>query len=246
MSLLKLENVTKRFGGLVAVNQVSLDINEGEVIALVGPSGGGKSTIANLLARFWGQYQGEIKLGANGLQLTQINQNEMRDSISFIPQNPYIFNTSVSSNIAIGNPSASQEEIIQAAASAQIHKKILGLRDGYQTVLSERGLDLSAGERQRLAIARAVLKDAPLFVLDEPTANLDPITEQEILQTIYEILEGKTALMITHRLVGLNRADRILVMHMGRIIENGTEADLLAQKGFYHRMWSLQNRLLNY
>jgi ATP-binding cassette subfamily C protein CydC len=146
----------------------------------------------------------------------------------------------------LGNPQASHNEIILAAQKAQIHQRILNLPQGYDTLIGERGARLSGGERQRILIARAVLKDSPIFLLDEITANLDPLTEREILETVFEILDGKTALLITHRLVGLDRVDQILVLNHGRVIERGTEKQLLDERGFYRQMWALQNRILRY
>ena len=149
-------------------------------------------------------------------------------------------------NIGLGNPLAETDKIIKAAELSQIHQFIQDLPEGYQTQVGERGLRFSGGERQRLNLARTVLKDGTIYLLDEPTANLDPLTEREVLNTLFEILKDKTALLITHRLVGLDRVDQILVLDQGRIIERGTEQELLAEKGFYWQMWTLQNRILSY
>jgi len=146
----------------------------------------------------------------------------------------------------LGNPEADLEDIIQAARKAQIHGLINSLPEGYQTQIGERAGGFSAGEAQRISIARAVLKDAPLFLLDEPTANLDPITEKAILNTLFGIMENKTAILITHRLVGLENVDQILVLIGGEIQERGTEKELLKLDGFYRQMWALQNRILAY
>jgi len=228
------------------LDQVNFQINEGQKIALVGPSGAGKSTLTNLLLRFWSRYQGAIILGQNGLELDEVQQEVIRKNISVVSQSSYLFNDSVYNNLKLGKAGASRDEIIQAAQAARIHRKIESLPDGYETYISERGLNFSAGERQRIAIARAVLKDAPIFILDEPTANLDPITEKEVINTLFGVLKEKTVLLITHRLVNLDRVDHILVMDQGQIIERGTEAELLTQSGLYHRMYTLQNRLLRY
>ena len=229
-----------------ALDGISFELVEGEILALVGPSGAGKSTLTQLLLRFWEGYQGEIRLGEERISLRDLGQEEIRRQISAVSQNGYLFNDSLLANIALGDPQASEQRIKEAASKARLGELIRQLPQGYQTPLGERGLRLSAGERQRVLIARAVLKDAPIYLLDEPTANLDPLTERELMETLYEILEGKTALLITHRLTGLDRADRILVLDRGRIIEEGSEKELLSRLGFYRRMWSLQNRILNY
>ena len=195
--------------------------------------------------RIW-DYQGKLTLGEEQIFFSSLDQETIREQISVVSQNGYLFHDSIQANISLGDPGAGMEKIISAARKAQIHQKILSFSDGYQTMLGERGERLSAGERQRILIARAVLKDAPIFLLDEPTANLDPLTEREILDTLFEILEDKTALLVTHRLVGLSKVDRILVLHQGKIVERGTESELLQQDGFYKSMWSLQNRILQY
>jgi ATP-binding cassette subfamily C protein CydC len=144
----------------------------------------------------------------------------------------------------LARPSASQVEIEEAAKQAQIHEFILMLPKGYQSFIGEQGLRLSGGERQRLAIARALLKDAPILILDEPTANLDPLTEKQVLGTLFGVMKGRTSLLITHRLVGLENVDEILVMEAGKIVERGTQAELLERDGMFHRLWDLQNRIL--
>ena len=230
----------------LVLDGLNFELKSNQILALVGPSGAGKSTLANLLLRFWGGYQGEIDLGDKRIPLIDMSQDQIRKHISVISQASYLFNDSIRANIALGNPGASLDEIIQAARLAQIHQKIINMPEGYESWIGERGVRLSAGERQRIHIARAILKDAPFFLLDEPTANLDPITEREILKTIFEVLINKTALLITHRLVGLEQVDQILVINQGKIIEAGTQKELLADPSYYRYMWNLQNRLLKY
>jgi ABC-type multidrug transport system fused ATPase/permease subunit len=161
-----------------------------------------------------------------------------------VSQNTYLFSATVRDNLRIARPQASQAEIVQAARRAQIHDFIETLPQGYDTWVGEQGLRLSGGERQRLAIARALLQDAPLLVLDEATANLDALTEREILRSIFDLVEGRSLLVITHRLVGLEAMDEILVMDQGRVVERGRQADLLQAGGLYRRMWDLQNQVL--
>jgi len=215
---------------------------EDNSIAIVGPSGAGKSTIANLLLRFWDYDLGEISLG--GESLKELNQDEVRKRCALVSQNSYFFNTSIRENLRLARPSLSQDEMESAAKSAQIHDFIASLPKGYDTFIGEQGLRLSGGERQRLAIARVLLRDAPVFILDEPTANLDPITERQVLDMLFEIMRDKTSLLITHRLVGLENVDEILVMDQGRIVERGKHDELAKNDGTYRRLWDLQNKIL--
>jgi ATP-binding cassette subfamily C protein CydCD len=225
-----------------ALDQVTFDLQPGTSLAIVGPSGAGKSTLANLLFRFWEYESGEIRLGGESLQ--SLNQDEVRKRCALVSQNSYFFNTSIRENLRLARPKVTQEEMESAAKSAQIHEFITGLPKGYDTFIGEQGLRLSGGERQRLAIARALLKDAPILILDEPTANLDPVTEKQVLDTLFEVMRGRTSLLITHRLVGLENVDEILVMDHGRVLIRGRHAELLANGGLYRRLWELQNRIL--
>ncbi len=168
---------------------------------------------------------GEIRLG--GESLKALDQDEVRKQIALVSQNSYFFNTSIRENLRLARRSISQEEMEAAAQAAQIHEFIMKLPKGYDTLIGEQGLRLSGGERQRLAIARALLKNAPILIFDEPTANLDPLTEKQVLDTLFETMRGKTSLLITHRLVGLENVDEILVMDKGRIVERGRHAELL-------------------
>jgi ATP-binding cassette, subfamily C, bacterial CydC len=194
------------------------------------------------LLRFWDYGSGDIRLG--GESLHGLEQDEVRGRFAVVSQSSYFFNTSVRENLRLARPSASQEEIEEAAKQAQIHEFILMLPKGYDTFIGEQGLRLSGGERQRLAIARALLKDAPILILDEPTANLDPLTEKQVLDTLFNVMKGRTSLLITHRLVGLEHVDEILVMEAGKIVERGVQAKLLERDGTFRRLWELQNRIL--
>jgi ATP-binding cassette subfamily C protein CydC len=225
-----------------ALDHVTFDLQPGASLAIVGPSGAGKSTIASLLFRFWEYESGGISLG--GESLKSLNQDEVRKRLALVSQNSYFFNTSIRENLRLARPKVTQEEMEGAAKSAQIHEFIMNLPKGYDTFIGEQGLRLSGGERQRLAIARALLKEAPILILDEPTANLDPITEKQVLDTLFEVMQGKTSLLITHRLVGLEKMDEILVLDHGRIVERGRHEELLQGGGVYRHLWDLQNRVL--
>ena len=225
-----------------ALHDISFTAPEGTSIAIVGPSGAGKSTISNLLLRFWDYETGEITLG--GMSLKGLDQDEVRKRFAIVSQNSYFFNTTIRENLRLARRSASPEEMEAATRAAQIHEFIISLPKGYDTLIGEQGFRLSGGERQRLAIARALLRDAPILIFDEPTANLDPQTEKQVLDTLFETMRDKTSLLITHRLIGLEHVGEILVMEDGRIVERGTHGELLVQKGLYHRLWDLQNQIL--
>ena len=225
-----------------ALQDISFTVPEGKSIAIVGPSGAGKSTIANLLFRFWEFESGEISLGGESLKL--LNQDEVRKRCALVSQNSYFFNTSIRENLRVARPRVTQEEMESAAKSAKIHELIASLPKGYETFVGEQGLRLSGGERQRLAIARALLNEVPILILDEPTANLDPVTEKQVLDTLFEIMRGRTSLLITHRLIGLEQMDEIIVLDHGRIAERGRHDDLVGHDGMYRRLWDLQNRVL--
>ncbi len=225
-----------------ALQHLTFDLRPGTSIAIVGPSGAGKSTLVNLLMRFWDYRQGSIRL--NGADLRGLGQDEVRARFAVVSQDSYFFNASIRQNLKLARPSASDEEMAEAARQAQIHEWIAGLPHGYETRIGERGFRLSGGERQRLAIARALLKNAPVLVLDEPTANLDPLTERAVLETLFGLMEKRTTLLITHRLVGLEQAGGILAMDGGRIVERGSHSELLAKNGLYRRLYELQNRII--
>ena len=225
-----------------ALQDITFRIDPGQRIAIVGPSGAGKSTVANILLRFWEYSKGRVML--DGFDLHEWPQDEVRRRFGCLSQRSYFFNDSLRNNLLLARPGAGQEEIEEAARKAHIHDFILGLPKGYETAIGERGFRLSGGERQRLAIARLLLKDAPIFLLDEPTASLDPENERLILDTVLPVTSGHSLLLITHRLVGLDAMEEILVMEHGRIVERGRQAELLANDGLYRRMWEFQNQLV--
>lgn len=223
-----------------ALNGISFSVAEGAQIAIVGASGAGKSTLANLLLRFWEFKHGEILL--NGQDIRQYSADDVRAFMAVVSQNTHLFNATIAENLRLGNPHATDAEMFAAAQHAQIHTFIQSLPDGYGTIIGEQGLQLSGGERQRLAIARALLKNAPLLILDEATANLDALTEREVLKTLRAVSARHTTISITHRLTGLEAMNEILVLDAGHIVEQGTHAELLAQGGLYRRMWMLQQQ----
>ncbi|MEW6403975.1 MAG: thiol reductant ABC exporter subunit CydD [Chloroflexota bacterium] len=227
----------------ITIQNISFNLTPGRSIAIVGPSGAGKSTIANLLLRFWDYDSGGITLGGESLKAW--DQDEVRARIGLVSQNTYFFNASVRENLRFARRQVTQEEIESAAKAAQIHDFILSLPKGYDTLIGEQGLRLSGGERQRLAIARVLIKDAPILILDEPTANLDPLTEKQALETLFGVMKKKTSLLITHRLIGLENVDEIIVLNHGRIVERGTHAELVRQNGLYRRLRDLQDRILD-
>jgi ATP-binding cassette subfamily C protein CydC len=225
-----------------ALQEISFSVSPGKAVAVVGPSGAGKSTIVNLLFRFWDYEAGEIRVG--GENIKALDPDEVRKQIALVSQNSYFFNTSIRENLRLARRSISPDEMEAAAQAAHIHDFVMKLPQGYDTLIGEQGLRLSGGERQRLAIARALLKNAPILVFDEPTANLDALTEKQVLDTLFETMRGRTSLLITHRLLGLENMDEILVMDKGRIVERGRHSDLLSQPGLYRRLFELQNQIL--
>ena len=221
-------------GARPALNGVSLTLAPGEKVALVGPSGAGKSTIAYLLLRFLEPDRGTIMAG--GRPLAALEPAAWRRHVAWVPQNPALFYGTVADNIRLSRPQAGPDEVLWAARQAHAHEFVARLPQGYDTLLGERGARLSGGQAQRLALARAFLQDAPLLLLDEATANLDPEVEQLIQEGLERLLRGRTALIIAHRLHTIYRADRILVLDAGRVVEEGTHGELLSRDGLYRRL----------
>jgi ATP-binding cassette subfamily B protein len=220
------------------INKVSFTVPNGKKVAIVGPTGAGKSTISRLLFKFYDPKEGNIYI--NNTNINNISQNSLRKIIGVVPQDTVLFNDSIYYNIAYGNPSSSKEEVIKAAKNADIHNFINSLPDGYKTIVGERGLKLSGGEKQRVAIARTILKNPKIFFFDEATSALDTSTEKEIQKNLENISAGKTTLIIAHRLSTAANADNIIVLDKGAIIEQGTHQSLLLEKGKYFEMWEKQ------
>ncbi|MBE7940672.1 MULTISPECIES: ABC transporter ATP-binding protein/permease [Ramlibacter] len=222
------------------LHDLSFEIPAGKTVAVVGPSGSGKSTLARLLYRFYDVQQGRIAIA--GQDIREVTQSSLRQAIGIVPQDTVLFNDTVEYNIAYGRPGASHAEIEEAARAARIHDFIASTPKGYQTMVGERGLKLSGGEKQRVAIARTLLKDPPILIFDEATSALDSANERAIQGELQGVARGKTALVIAHRLSTVVDAHQILVMEAGRILERGTHAELLAQGGRYAEMWALQQQ----
>ena len=222
--------------GEKALEDVSFTARQGQVTAIVGPSGSGKSTIANLISRFWDVSSGSITIG--GVDIRDMAQADLMRHVSFVFQDTFLFKQSILDNIRMGNPSASEEQVIAAARAPQCHDFISRLPDGYHTVVGAKGVHLSGGERQRIAIARAIVKDAPIIVLDEATAFADPENEYLIQKAFEKLMQGKTVIIIAHRLSTVRSADKIIVMEKGRLVEEGRHDQLVASGGRYARMWS--------
>ena len=214
---------------------VSLDLPQGSFTALVGPSGGGKSTVAKLIARFWDVTEGEISI--SGVNIKDIPLLQLADTVSFVTQDNFLFRCSLKENIRLGNPSASDAEVYAAARAAQCEEFISKLPQGYDTPAGEAGKRLSGGEKQRIAIARMILKNAPVVILDEATAFTDPENEEKIQQSIAALTRGKTLLVIAHRLSTIRNADNIVVLKSGEVIAQGRQEELLQTCPLYRQMW---------
>ena len=237
-SVVEYSDVSFGYTGKNVLNHISFSMKKGEMTALVGPSGSGKSTIASLLARFWDIREGTIKL--NGKDIKNISLGSLMDQISMVFQRVYLFKDTIYNNIAMGRPSATREEVIEAAKKARCYDLIRSLPEGFDTVIGEGGASLSGGEKQRISIARCILKDSPIVILDEATASVDADNERAIQEAISELCKNKTLLVIAHRLKTIKDADQILVVSDGKIIERGNHDKLMEEDGIYAHMVSVQ------
>lgn len=221
---------------------LSLTLSPGRLVAVVGPSGSGKTTLIHTLCRFWEYEGGRVTFG--GHDLHAYRQDDLRRHLAVVPQRSHLFHGTIADNLRLAKPDAGPEELVQASRQACLHDFVVALPEGYATWIGEQGLRLSGGERQRLVLARALLKEAEFLLLDEPTANLDALTEREVLGHLRSLAATRAILLVTQRLVGLAEADEIVVLDGGRVVERGREAELLARNGLYRRLWEAQRDLL--
>ena len=230
---IEMKNVSFSYEDRKIINDVSLSIPSGSTVAFVGPSGGGKTTICHLISRFWDVDEGSVTL--NGRDVREYSMDSLMKNFSFVFQSVYLFHDTIANNIRFGSPDTPMEKVIEAAKKACCHDFISALPDGYDTVIGEGGSSLSGGEKQRISIARAILKDSPVIILDEATANVDPENEHDLMTAIKELTQNKTVLMIAHRLNTVRHADKIFVVDQGKIAEQGTHDELMAKNGIYRR-----------
>ena len=232
----ELDNVRFSYDGEKDVlKNISLSIPAGQTVAFVGPSGGGKTTLANIISRFFDPQRGAVKIG--GVDVRNIAKEELMDTVSFVFQNSHLIKASIMENVRMGNPYATREEIMQALKNAQCMDIIEKLPNGVDTIIGTKGVYLSGGEQQRIAIARAFLKNAPVIILDEATAFADPDNETKVQAAFSKLSKGKTVIMIAHRLSTVTGVDKIYVVKDGQIAESGTSQELLGQDGLFRRMW---------
>ena len=228
-----LENVDFSYDQRKIIDGVTVYIPQGTTTAIVGPSGGGKTTLCNLISRFWDVDSGTVKLG--GSDVREYSMDSLMKNFSFVFQNVYLFQDTIANNIRFGQPDASMERVVEAAKKACCHDFIMALPDGYETVIGEGGASLSGGEKQRISIARAIMKDSPIIILDEATANVDPENEKDLVDAIEALTHEKTIIMIAHRLKTVRNADQILVVDQGRIVQQGKHDELMQEDGIYRR-----------
>lgn len=238
------KDVSFSYGGRQILEHVDFMVPSGRTTAVVGPSGGGKTTLCNLIARFWDVPEGEVFVGGHSVR--EYKLDSLMKNISMVFQNVYLFNDTVENNIRFGCPDADHEQVVEAAKAACCHEFITELPDGYDTVLGEGGGTLSGGEKQRISIARAILKDAPIVILDEATANVDPENEAQLQSAIEALTKGKTLIMIAHRLKTVRHADQILVLDGGHIVQRGTHEELIRHQGLYAEFVGVRQEALGW
>ena len=233
-------NVTFKYDGEPVLRDISFQVKVGEVIAIVGMSGAGKTSLVNLLPRFYDIEEGQILI--DGCDIRKVTIQSLRNQIGLVTQQTILFNDTVRNNIAYGSLSRTDQEMIEAAKAANAHDFIIRLPLGYDTIIGEQGVKLSGGERQRVSIARALLKNAPILILDEATSSLDSDSETEVQKALDRLMENRTVFVIAHRLSTIRNAHRILVLSEGQLVEEGTHEELMARPGEYHRLYDLQFR----
>ena len=236
--MIELIDVNKFFGDKHVLKNINLKIEQGEVVALIGPSGSGKTTICNLIARFYDVNSGVIIVGDKNIK--DITCDSLLKNISMVFQKVYLFNDTIKNNILFGNPNASDNEVINAAIKAHCHEFISKLPNGYDTIIGDGGATLSGGEKQRISIARAILKDSPIIILDEATASVDPENEHLIQNAISSLTKGKTVIVIAHRLATIQDADQILVIDNGDVVQKGNHLELINQDDIYKNFISIK------
>lgn len=241
---IELNHVSFSYDKRKIIDDISLFIPEKTTTAIVGPSGGGKSTLCNLIARFWDVDEGSVTLG--GVNVKDYSMNSLMSNFSFVFQNVYLFQDTIENNIKFGSQEASHEEVVEAAKRACCHEFISKLPDGYNTVIGEGGASLSGGEKQRISIARAIMKDAPIVILDEATANVDPESEKDLMDAIKALTKEKTIIMIAHRLKTVRHADQIVVVDKGRIVQRGNHDQLMKEDGIYKRFVDARKKAVSW
>ena len=237
---IEFDHVSFGYDSREILHDISFKIPQNTTTAIVGRSGSGKSTLCSLLARFYDVDQGAIKI--NGINIKKFTCDSLLSNVSMVFQNVYLFHDTIKNNIKFGKSNASDEEIIAAAKKARCHDFIMTLPDGYNTIIGEGGSSLSGGEKQRISIARAILKDAPIIILDEATASIDPENEHLIQEAISELTDGKTIITIAHRLATIQNADKILVIDEGKVVQQGTHHELIEQEGIYKRFIEIREK----
>ena len=238
MALLDVKKLTKNFGGLTAVSDVTLELNEGELVGLIGPNGAGKTTLINLLMRFYDVNSGKILF--DGVDISKVSRKELRENFGMVLQDTWLFKGTVAENIAYGHPNATREQIIEAARLAKCDSFIRKLPQGYDTIISSENGMISQGQQQLLTIARTILPNPKVMILDEATSSIDTKTEKDIQIVISQLMKGRTSFVIAHRLSTIRNADLILVMKDGDIVEQGNHDELMRTGGIYANLYNTQ------